>query len=72
MPVYLVIEGVSSNKQEGEGEKKKGKIELSEIASTSTISSRGRLRHADLSRIFVPLRPRVSARMNWSVSVVRF
>ena len=31
MPVYLVIEGVSSNKQEGE-EKKKGKIELSEIS----------------------------------------
>ena len=34
MPGYLVIEGVSSNKQEGEktGEKKKGKIELSEIS----------------------------------------
>ena len=31
MPVYLVIEGVSSNKQEGE-EKKEVKIELSEIS----------------------------------------
>jgi hypothetical protein len=31
MPVYRVIEGVSSNKQEGE-EKKKGKIESSEIS----------------------------------------
>ena len=32
MPVYLVIEGVSSNKQEEGEEKKKGKIELSEIS----------------------------------------
>jgi hypothetical protein len=31
MPIYYVINGVSSNKQEGE-EKKKGKIESSEIS----------------------------------------